>query len=72
MKIVSAVVTRMTGTMFDFKKPEVIVTFEDGTTKKLFDFYPDEISFRAEEFVGKTEEEGRALFHRKDVAYLRS
>jgi hypothetical protein len=52
--------------------PEVIATFEDGSTKTLFSFYPDEVSFHASEFVGLTEQEARALFHQKDTAYLRS
>lgn len=38
----------------------------------LFVFYPDEISFSASEFIGLTEEEGLAIFTRKDIAYLRS
>lgn len=52
--------------------PRVTVTFEDGSSKELFEFYPDEISFRPEEFVGLTEEGARKLRHAKDVAYLKS
>jgi hypothetical protein len=52
--------------------PEVIVTFEDGSTKTLFSFYPDEVSFHESEFVGLTEQEARGLFHKKDVAYLQA
>ena len=52
--------------------PKVRVKFSDGTEKDLFEFYPDELSFRWDEFVGLTEEEAYALRHRKDVAYLRS
>jgi len=52
--------------------PEVLATFGDGTTKTLFAFYPDEITFRASEFIGLTEEEAEALRHRKDVAFLKS
>jgi hypothetical protein len=57
--------------MFD-PMPRVIVTYEDGATETLFDFYPDEIDFTAAEFVGLTRREALALFHAKDVAYLRS
>ena len=75
MKITDAIITpiprRMPHGMFD-PMPEVIVTFEDGTRKSLFSFYPDEVSFRASEFVGLTEEEAHSLFQRKDTAYLRS
>ncbi len=52
--------------------PEVIATFEDGSTKTLFSFYPDEVLFRASEFIGLTEEEAHSLFQQKDTAYLRS
>ena len=75
MKITSAVITAMPRPMpegmFD-AMPEVIATFEDGTTKPLFSFYPDEITFQASEFTGLTEEEANALRHRKDVAFLKS
>jgi hypothetical protein len=57
--------------MFD-PMPEVIATFEDGTTKTLFSFFPDEISFTPTEFIGLTEEEAHSLFQRKDTTYLRS
>jgi hypothetical protein len=57
--------------MFD-PMPEVIATFEDGSIKTLFAFYPDEVSFRASEFVGLTEEDAHSLFQQKDTSYLRS
>ena len=75
MKIISAIITPMPRPMpqgmFD-PMPEVVATFEDGSTKTLFQFYPDEISFRASEFIGLTEQEAMALRHRKDVAFLQS
>ena len=75
MKITSAIITPMPRPMpegmFD-PMPEVIATFEDGTTKPLFSFYPDEITFQASEFAGLTEEEANALRHRKDAAFLKS
>lgn len=55
--------------MFD-PMPEVIVTFEDGSRKALFTFYPDEVSFSEGEFIGLTEEEAHSLFQDRDIAYL--
>ncbi len=75
MKILSVIITDMPRPMplgmFD-PMPEVIATFEDGSTKTLFSFYPDEVSFHASEFIGLTEQEARSLFHQKDTAYLSS
>ncbi len=75
MKIIEAFITPMPRPMpqgmFD-AMPEVIGTFEDGSTKPLFSFYPDEVSFRASEFVGLTEEEAHSLFQQRDTAYLRT
>ena len=75
MKIKSVTITPMPRPipegMFD-PMPEVVATFEDGSTKRLFSFFPDEVSFRAAEFVGLTEEEAHSLFQKKDTAYLRA
>ena len=75
MKIASASITKMPRPMphgmFD-PMPEVVATFEDGSSKSLFSFYPDEISFQASEFIGLTEPEAKSLFHRKDVSFLKS
>jgi hypothetical protein len=57
--------------MFD-PMPSVKVTYEDGSTETLFEFYPDELSFSASEFVGLTREEAMALRHKKDVSYIQS
>lgn len=35
-------------------------------------YYPDELSYTKDEFIGKTRLEARELIHRKDVEYLRS
>jgi len=51
---------------------KLIAIFEDESSKTLFTFYPDEITFSANEFIGLTEAEAHALFHRKDSHYLRS
>lgn len=52
--------------------PKVEVTYQDGKSEVLFEFYPDEISFREEEFIGLTRAEACELRTRKDVAFLRS
>lgn len=57
--------------MFD-PMPEVRVKYDDGTVEKLFDFYPDEISFTAKEFVGLTRKEAIHLKFEKDKAYIQS
>ena len=51
--------------------PRVIVTFEDGSLKTLFEYYPDEISFTESEFIGLTESEARYLKYTKDKDFLR-
>ena len=75
MKIKSAIITPMPRPMpqgmFD-PMPIVIATFEDGTSKNLFSFYPDEVWFTPNEFIGLTEEEAKRLSQQKDTAYLRS
>jgi hypothetical protein len=75
MKIKSATITPMPRPMPQGMldpMPEVIATFEDGSIKTLFSFYPDEVSFHASEFVGLTEQEARSLYQQKDTGYLRS
>lgn len=52
--------------------PVVNVTFDDGTHKDLFSFYPDEIRFDEGELVGLTESEAHELRRRKDIVFLRS
>ncbi len=56
--------------MFD-PLPKVTATFDDGSTKDLFQFYPDELSFTEREFIGLTEAEAQALRTRKDIESLR-
>jgi hypothetical protein len=50
--------------------PKVYVTLESGEETFLFDYYPDEISFTADEFVGLTIDECRHLKFVKDRNYL--
>ena len=71
MKVTSARITAMPQDLFD-PMPQVWVTMENGNEQYLFDYYPDEISFRPEEFVGLTIDECRALKGKKDRAYLTS
>jgi hypothetical protein len=69
MKIVSAIITPMPKALFD-PMPEVVVILEDGTEQNLFSFYPDEITFTPQEFIGKTVQEAKQMRHQKDVSYL--
>lgn len=50
--------------------PEVHVKYDDGTLERLFDFYPDEISFTEQEFIGLTRTEAINLKYKKDLRYL--
>jgi len=52
--------------------PQVIVQFDDGSKKTIFEFYPDELSFIEDEFIGLTEEQARKLKVEKDIKYLQS
>jgi hypothetical protein len=52
--------------------PQVKVIFDNGTEKILFQFYPDEISFKEAEFLGLTEEAARRLKFKKDKRFIQS
>jgi len=52
--------------------PMVKVQFNNGDEKTLFEFYPDEISFKESEFIGLTEESARRLKFEKDKIYIQS
>jgi len=69
--ITSARITAMPKNLFD-PMPQVIVTDSTGTETTLFEYYPDEISFTKDEFIGLTLEQGRRLKFTKDKAYLQS
>ena len=73
-KIIEARITDMPKSIFDMTLPKVMVKFDDSPDQevKLFDYFPDEISFKAEEFIGLTKAEGHDLKFRKDKAYLQS
>ena len=70
-KIIRAKITAMPKSFFD-PMPKVIVQTEDGIEHTLFEYYPDEISFMANEFIGLTLEEGKDLRRQKDLRYLKS
>ncbi len=57
--------------MFD-DMPSVKATFDNGETKKLFEFYPDELSFSESEFIGLTERQAVDLKQQKDKQFLQS
>ena len=70
-KIIKSRITEMPKSIFD-DMPKVIVETEDGIEHTLFEYYPDEISFTSNEFIGLTLEEGRDLKRQKDLKYLQS
>jgi beta-lactam-binding protein with PASTA domain len=57
--------------MFD-QMPSVNVTLSNGESLKLFEYYPDEISFVESEFIGLTVAEAENLLTQKDVKYIQS
>ena len=57
--------------MFD-QMPSVRVTLSDGNNLKLFEYFPDEISFVESEFIGLTVSEAESLLTKKDVKFLQS
>ncbi|MGH2756014.1 MAG: hypothetical protein ACRDLB_16495 [Actinomycetota bacterium] len=69
-EIVSARITSLRKTIGD-QLPEVWAIFKDGTDKMLFTYYPDEISFQAQD-IGLTEEEARVFKFGRDRAYLQA
>ena len=71
MKVISSRITEQPKSLFD-PMPQVWVTMENGQEEFLFEYYPDEISFTPNEFVGLTIEECRHLKFVKDKKYLTS
>jgi hypothetical protein len=71
MKIISARITPLPKCFGDLL-PVVWVTVDGGHEERLFEYYPDEISFHPQEFLGLTISEARALRTKKDVDFLRS
>lgn len=75
IKIIKAEITAMPRPMPDGMfdpMPQVIVTYEDGTTERLFEFYPDELIFHADDFMWLTRSQALALYQQRDVVFLQS
>jgi len=53
-------------------KNQVKALFSNGEEKVVVQYYPDELQFTAQDFVGLTQREASALFLKKDIAYLQS
>ena len=70
-RIVEAYVGPYPKSMFD-PMPTVKVKYDDGEEETLFSFYPDEINFMSNEFIGLTRDEAGQLRHKRDVSYLQS
>lgn len=71
MTITKARITEQPESLFD-PMPQVWVTYENEEEEEmLFDYYPDEISFTADEFIGLTRQQALRLKNRKDVSFLR-
>ena len=50
----------------------VLATFDDNQSINLFEFYPDELQFNTNEFIGLTRTQAVRLKLTKDVAYLQA
>jgi hypothetical protein len=71
MKVTNCRITEQPKSLFD-PLPQVYVTLENGVEEFLFDYYPDEISFTPNEFIGLTLQECRHLKFIKDKQFLTS
>ncbi len=56
----------------DGLKLKVFALLDEGTSVELFRYYPDDLTFSAEELVGLTMAEAQELYHKKDQEYLQS
>jgi hypothetical protein len=71
MKVIDCRITEQPKSLFD-PIPQVYVTWENGVEEFLFDYYPDEISFTPNEFIGLTLQECHHLKFIKDKHFLTS
>jgi hypothetical protein len=71
MKITHCRITDQPKSLFD-PMPQVWLTYEDKTEEFLFSYYPDEISFQPEEFIGLTRTDALRLCQSRDKAFLES
>ena len=69
MKIIGARITPLPKSLSD-PMPEVFVTLEDDSEHWLFTYYPDEISFSPDDFIGLTLDEAHALKFHRDRDFL--
>ncbi len=70
-RVVKCRITEQPKSFFD-PIPQVFVTMENGIEEFLFGYYPDEISFTPNEFIGLTLDECRHLKFVKDKKFLTS
>ena len=65
---------RATGVIFKFAEYGTIEVFLvlNGKEEKAFSYYSDELDFDTDEFTDCTMQEALELYHKKEVAYLRS
>ena len=72
MKIIKARITQRREKP-DIRIPQVFIILDDGTPEQfLFEYYPDEISFTENEFIGLTIDEAYHLKFIKDKQYFQS
>ena len=71
MKIIKASITAQPKGLFD-EMHKIFVTTEDNKEQFLFEYYPDEITFTENEFVGLTIDEAKYLKFEKDKLFLQS
>ena len=57
--------------MFD-PMPVVMVKVDGGLEQSIFSFYPDELTFEPDEFIGLSIVEAQDLKRKKDLEYLKS
>ena len=50
----------------------ITVAYDDGSTEIIYKYYPDELYFIKDEFIGLTKKQAKVLTTQKDIAYLRS
>ena len=69
--ITSCDVGKMPKSWFD-AMPEITVVLSNGASASLGTYYPDEIKFVADTFIGKTLDAAKEIIRKRDVAYLQS
>lgn len=70
-RVVKCRITEQPKSFFD-PMPKVMVTLDNNTEQCVFEYYPDEISFTPEEFIGLTIGECYRLKFNKDKQFLQS